>query len=128
MADEKVSTEVDVTQFLIGYDGKPLTDPKMGPDNEPVKDANGEIVREKVPFRKIVFTALEFVGRLDEDKGMAPSVKMDAYKLAHLVATQDKVTLTTEDLALLEKRIGMAFPMNVVGAATMILNPGKMKG
>ena len=121
MADEKVSTEVDVTQFLIGYDGKPLTDPKMGPDNEPVKDANGEIAREKVPFRTIVFTALELVGRLDEDKSMAPSVKMDAYRLA-------QVTLTTDDLALLEKRIGMAFPMNVVGAATMILNPGKMKG
>ena len=93
---------------------------------QPVKDEAGEIIREPVPFRTIVFTALELVGRLDEDKSLAPSVKMDAYRLAHKIATSDTVSLTTEELALLEKRIGMAFPMNGVGACTMILNPAKL--
>ena len=53
--------------------------------------------------------------------------KLMAYKLAHKIATSDKVALLPDEIGFLEQRIGMTFPMNVVGACAMILNPASIK-
>jgi len=127
MANEKVNTEIDVTQAMIGYDGKPLTDPTLDEKGKPVLDEAGQPVRENVPFRTIAFMALDAVGKLDADRALGGEKKLMAYKLAHKIATSDKVALLPDEIGFLEQRIGMTFPMNVVGACAMILNPASIK-
>jgi len=126
MANEKVSTDVDVTQPLIGFDGKPIADPKIGADGQPMLGEDGTPIVEPVPFRMIACVALDQVGKLAADRELDPKDKMLAYRLAHRISINDKVTFSPEELTFLEKRIGIAFAMNVVGAAGMILNPGQM--
>jgi len=127
MANEKVNTDVDVTQPLIGYDGQALADPKMGPDGKPIRGEDGHPVMEPVQFRTVACIALDQVGKLDADRNMDPKEKMLAYRIAHRIATEDRVTFKSEELVFLEKRIGVTFPMNVVGATAMIINPGQVE-
>jgi len=126
VANEKVSTEVDVTQFLIGYDGKALSDPKLDGEGTPVVGEDGKPETVPVSFRVIATIALEQVGRMEADRSLPPAEKLRAYQLAHRIALQDKVAFKSEDITFLENRIGMTFPMNVVGATAMILNPAQL--
>ena len=126
MANEKVSTEVDVTQALIGFDGKALSDPKLDAEGKAVYGEDGKPERLTVTFRTIATMALEMVGRLDADRSLPHAEKLRAYQLAHRIALEDKVAFKSEDITFLEQRIGMTFPMNVVGATAMILNPAQL--
>ena len=126
MANEKVNTTVDVTQVLSGFDGKTLTDPKIGPDGKPIVGEDGQVQREPVQFRTVALIALQQVGMLESDRNLPSGEKSRAFKLAARIATQDKVTLDPEDIPFLLKRLELSVIMNAFGACETILNPGQL--
>jgi len=94
---------VNMTQKLMGVDGKPLKDPEG----------------KEIILRTVVTNALGTI--LESDKTTSGEDKCKIWQLAVKVQ-EDKPDIDVEDLALIKKRIGEAFGPMVVGPAYLILN------
>lgn len=125
MANEKVSATVDMLQPLLGMDGQPLCDPKLGEDGKPVLNEQGAPIMEPVPLRKFLWLALQAVGKLECDRGLPNDIKFEAYGIGCKLFRGDTAEFTPQELVLLEDRVAKAFPAEVAGAVRVVLNPAQ---
>jgi hypothetical protein len=108
---------IDFTKELIGFDGKPLTNPPAKPDGKP----------EPITLSEIAVAALET--SLQDDRGMAPEEKFKLDLLARKIYKNKDCVLTNPEITQIEERIGkMPWPSNtIVGASWRILDPARAK-
>ena len=115
---------LDVTQVLVGYDGEPLMDarPKLGGDGKPVLDAEKKPVFERFPvtLRPICINALK--AQIESDKGNDGTKKTEIWVLCGKLFREDKPVMTAAELTMLQQRVGLVFPPEVVGPALLLLN------
>jgi len=94
---------LDVTQVLLGLDGKPIID--------------GD---KPVTLRPICTNAL--MATMDTDKGMSGEDKVAIWSLAGKIHKEDRPVLDAKEVVLLKKRVGDAYGPAIVGPAFLLLN------
>jgi hypothetical protein len=104
-----------------------FTKPLTNLDGTAVKDAEGKDVN--TTLGKVAEQSLLAVYADERDpqtgkETITPEEKFNRWKLATKISGQKDVSLTAEELALIKKLIGKAFPPLVVGQAWTMLDPG----
>lgn len=103
--------QLDVTQPLRSFDGRPIT--------EPVDDTP-DAAQRPVVLRSLMCNAL--VATLPGETVIGDE-KFRRFLLAQRIATQDVVPFKVEELALVKRLIGIAYGTLLVGAAWLLLDP-----
>lgn len=116
--------EVDFSQKLIGYDGKPV----KSRDEETSTDAEGKevrkVVEKEIDLKTVCINSLMF---FDQRENLTGDDKFRRHRLANKIYESAKekkaVTIAAENIVLLKQQIAKVYSPLVVGPAFEILDP-----
>lgn len=108
--------KIDMTQCILGRDGKPVPVTMHLPDGRIVADPGGAVLT----LSHVCVTAAEAMLKIDEGKGWREKHKLGA--LADAVAGES-AELSAEDIATLKERVGLTYSAYVVRRAIDMLDP-----
>lgn len=119
--------EIDVTQSLKSFDGKPLEElerydnPKFV-SSEETPDVKIQFIRKMhITLRSACINALRSV--VDSDKGVSGVEKNKWFVLAMKLQKEDKPFLKHDEITTLKTRIGKVYGSEVVGRVYELLDP-----
>lgn len=114
--------KLDTTKILKGFDGKDIKVLEKIENEDESGDATPFTeVRTPATVRFCCKAAL--LNELKCDQNASLEKKLERYNLAMKIHNQDEIELSSEQVSMLKKRLGLSFGVVVVGRCCEILDP-----